>query len=108
MCSVPPSRLEAKSWKSTLNLQQIRVFQVGIYEGNEKDLGRKTFLNVVSVVPVLPFHSFLYCYVLIPSCFLLFSAQASRVFHEVLFISDRRITCAVAVSLYAGSIWLNS
>lgn len=98
MCSVPPSILEAKSWKSTLNLQQIRVFQVGIYEDNEKDLGRKTFLNVVSVVLVLPFHSCLYCYILVPSCLLLFSAQASRVFHEVLFISDRIITYAVVVS----------
>lgn len=72
-CSVLPSFLEANNWKSTLNLQQIRVFQVGIYEDNERDLGRKTFLNAVSVPLVLPFRSFLYCYILVPSSLIYYS-----------------------------------
>lgn len=65
MCSVPLSFLEANNWKRTRNLQQNRDLQVGIYEDNEKNLGRKTLLNVLPVVLVLPSHSFLSSYFLV-------------------------------------------
>lgn len=65
--SVPLSFLEASNWRSTLNLHQDRVFQVGVYEDNEKHLERKTFQSAVSVMLVLAFDCFLYCCIFIPN-----------------------------------------